>query len=57
MTGWLGLAAGPAFSVMAAMSAFGSPGMTMCSAAAADGPIDDRTELLLHGGQANFTPP
>ncbi|WP_246226402.1 hypothetical protein [Chelativorans xinjiangense] len=41
MVGWLGLAAAPIFALMAWISAVGSPGMTICSAASAFVPIND----------------
>jgi hypothetical protein len=41
MAGRLGFAAAPAFALMAWISAVGSPGMTMCSAASAIVPIND----------------
>ena len=37
----LGLAAAPAFALMAWISAVGSPGMTMCSAASAFMPLNE----------------
>jgi hypothetical protein len=39
--GWLGLAVAPTCALMAWISAVGSPGMTMCSAASAFAPIND----------------
>lgn len=39
--GRLGLAAAPAFALMALISAVGSPGMTMCSAASTFMPLNE----------------
>ncbi|MFK0693060.1 hypothetical protein ACFX5Q_33730 [Mesorhizobium sp. IMUNJ 23033] len=45
--GWLGLAAAPTFALMAWISALGSPGMTMCSAASPFMPINDMALMYL----------
>jgi hypothetical protein len=42
-----GLAAAPTFALMAWISAVGSPGMTMCSAASAFVPINDMALMYL----------
>ena len=47
LAGWLGLAAAPTFALMAWISAVGSPGMTMCSAASAFMPINDMALMYL----------
>lgn len=44
---WLGLAAAPTFALMAWISAVGSAGMTMCSAAPAFMPISDMALMYL----------
>jgi hypothetical protein len=45
--GRIGLAAAPTFALMAWISAVGSPGMTMCSAASAFVPINDMALMYL----------
>jgi hypothetical protein len=45
--GWLGLAPAPAFALMAWISAVGSSGMVMCSAASAFLPINDMALMYL----------
>jgi len=47
LAGWLGLAAAPTFALIAWISAGGSPGMTMCSAASAFMPINDMALMYL----------
>jgi hypothetical protein len=47
MVGCLGLAAAPAFALMAWVSAVGSPRMTICSAASAFAPINDMALMYL----------
>ncbi|MFP4537863.1 MAG: hypothetical protein ACLFPA_06130 [Dichotomicrobium sp.] len=47
VAGWLGLAASPTFALMAWISAVGSPGMTLCSAAPAFVPINDMALMYL----------
>lgn len=47
MVGCLGLAAAPTFALMAWVSAVGSPGMTICSAASAFAPINDMALMYL----------
>ncbi len=47
IAGRLGLAAAPTFALMASMSAIGSPGMAMCSAASAFVPINDMALMYL----------
>jgi hypothetical protein len=47
VAGRLGLAAAPTFALMAWLSAVGSPGMTMCSAASAFLPINDMALMYL----------
>ncbi|TIL76849.1 MAG: hypothetical protein E5Y65_01900 [Mesorhizobium sp.] len=44
---WLGLAAAPTFALMSWISAVGSPGMTMCSAASPFMPINDMALMYL----------
>ena len=47
VAGWLRLAAAPTFALMAWIFAVGSPGLTMCSAAAAIVPINDMALMYL----------
>lgn len=47
LAGWLGLAAAPTFALMAWISAVGSPGMTMCSAASAFMPFNEMALMYL----------
>ncbi len=47
MVGCFGLAAAPTFALMAWVSAVGSPGMTICSAASAFAPINDMALMYL----------
>lgn len=56
LAGRLGLAAAPVFGLMAAVSAFGPPDMTMCSAASASGPISDMTMMYLLMGFFHLPP-
>ncbi|KKB10627.1 hypothetical protein VE25_16935 [Devosia geojensis] len=47
VSGWLALAATPTFALLGWMSAVGSPGMAMCSAASAFMPISDMALMYL----------
>jgi hypothetical protein len=47
VAGLLGLAAAPTFALMAWISAVGSPGMTICSAASTSVPINDMGLMYL----------
>lgn len=47
MVGCLGLAPTPTFALMAWVSAVGSPGMAICSAASAFAPINDMALMYL----------
>lgn len=56
LAGRLGLAAAPVFGLMAAISALSPPGMTICSAASASGPISDMTLMYLLMGFFHLPP-
>lgn len=45
--GWLSLAASPTFTLMAGITAIGSPGMAMCSAPPSWGPVNDMALMYL----------
>ncbi len=56
LAGWLGLAAAPTFALMAWISAIGSPGTMLCSAASAFLPINDMTLMYLLMGLFHLSP-
>lgn len=56
LAGWLGLAAAPVFALMAWISAVGSPGMAICSAASPLAPIGDMALMYLLMGFFHLSP-
>lgn len=56
VAGWLRLAAAPTFALMAWISAVGSPGMVMCSAASAIVPVNDMALMYLLMGFFHLSP-